>query len=1262
MQLTVPEAGALRAKAADQTLREKQAKPVQGGASIAAFAGAWTAQGPTPIVQAARSGPDFISVSGRVTALAVKSSPPYTVYLGAAQGGLWTWDAANEVWVPKTDQLSSLAIGAIALAPSNENIVYVGTGEGSLSGDSYFGNGVLKSTNGGNTFSLVSGTSFNQVSISKIVVDPTNANHLYAATLRGRAGKQGSAAPNPTPYGIYESTNGGTSWTPRFTTTNPDRGATSLVIDPQFNGTTNRILLAAIWGEGIVKSIDGGQTWARAMDGLPDDADYTKAQTRFALGISHPSGANATVYTGFEWYDTAGIYHPSTIWKSTDAGTNWAETNTEVVGGYCGVDENNGQCFYDNEIGVDPTNPDVVYALGWFNYDTGTGGVYRSLDGGATWRDLGSGQHPDFHAIAIRRDAPENIFIGNDGGVWGSANRGGRIEATAPITDVDWVNLNGTVNDNLSATGTDLQITQFTSIGQHPTNNRLYGGAQDNGTSRKINTVGPSVWYDFANGDGGQVLVDPQDPTYVYGTYYGISPYRFDNGMTQFGSNETIVNGINTRDRSEFYVPFNIDKEYSNRLYLGTYRLYRTDNRGDNWRAISGDLTSGCTGRASNGGRGCYISAIGTTAGASAVYAGTEEGYIQLAPTTDVAEPAWARVDRPNTPKRPIASIAVDNSNYRVAYVAFNGFDAATPTTPGHVFKTINGGQSWTNVSGNLPDAPVNSILIDPAMPNTIYAGTDTGPFVTTNGGTSWSPLGTGFPIVAVHQLDLNAYTHRLAAATHGRGAWTITNSTTAPALSVRTLDNGTPVGPNSNLVYTITVKNRGNAAATGVTISAPIPANTSFVAATGGTLAGGTVNWGGLNAPAASPTDPTSTASGLTPGSTTVTLTVKLADTLVTGDVVTSDGVAVTSSEVATVNGSPYSVTVAPANALTLTPESQFDGTRSGQAITYTLTLQNNGYLTDTYNITATDNTWPTTLYKGDFSAPSTSLASVVPGATATLGVRVDIPASAVNNAVDGVKVTATSATTSTVKVSATISTTAVTNQVLLVDEDGDAPDVRVAYTAALSSTGIPYNVYDLAANPVLPPRYVKAHKAVIWFTGATYPNPITPYEPVLAPFLQGGGRLFMSGWDILDQSGGLTDFVHDYLHIDWDGSDAQNDLGTTTVTGVPTNTLTADLGTLPFEPKVLFPDGGDYSDEITPIAPAVPAFLDDKGQTNALSVEDSGYKVVFLAFPFEGLGAATDRAKLMQRTLKYFDVQAPVIVPAPTSKRLYLPLIAQK
>jgi hypothetical protein len=263
--------------------------------------------------------------------------------------------------------------------------------------------------------------------------------------------------------------------------------------------------------------------------------------------------------------------------------------------------------------------------------------------------------------------------------------------------------------------------------------------------------------------------------------------------------------------------------------------------------------------------------------------------------------------------------------------------------------------------------------------------------------------------------------------------------------------------------------------------------------------------------------------------------------------------------------------------------------------------------------------------------------------------GLKVMVPETATNATVDTAVVLAKSMDDPSVSMTATVETKAVTVDVLMVDGDDNNPDVSSYYKAALDAAGYQYDTWDLATNSELPLNYMNAHKAIVWFTGAAYPNPITPYSDNLAVYLDNGGRLFMSGMDILDQSGGTTSFVRDYLHIDWDGTDSQNDIGTTTVTGVPTNTVTAGLG--PYAMNYAAVGLVDYSDEITLLDPAAPAFLDDSNMPDALTVAADNYKVMFLAFPFEAMGTPADRALVIQRALSYFDVNRTL--------KIYLPKI---
>ena len=1232
---------------------EQAAEKLKTGGSPsgpATFLGAWGQIGPNPIVQGLRS-PDtfqrFGAMSGRIGALAIRPSNGQFV-LGAAQGGIWLYDPATGQWSPKSDNAPSLAIGALAIAPSNDAIIYAGTGEGSLAGDSYYGNGILKSTDGGNTWANVSGDYFQGVAASRIVVDPTNPNHLYAAIVRGRGGSRRVSPPLHSRYGVWESRDGAATWN-LIQGAADNKGATDLELDP----LNPQIMYSSFWGDAIYKSTNAGATWAKVMNGLPD-ANYAGGQTRFSIAISHPVGGSAVLYAGFDWVDGAG-HHPSRVWKSTDQAASWsllpagAAGSVNNVEDYCG-----GQCFYDNVIEADPTNPDIVYAAGQFNYAAGSGGIYRSDDGGQTWKDMGWDQHPDFHAFAFNPANPQQVLIGNDGGVWYSPDRGGRNNPGSIRRDADWQNLNGGVNPQTSGVTrrTGLSIAQYTSIATVPQVNpgadgpRFWGGTQDNGTLRK--SVNSKTWFDVASGDGGQVLVDPTPDTcllgpscFVYGTYFGISPYRYTDGGNFF-TNAYIRKGIDLTDRSDFYIPFVMNKDKPSQLYLGTYRLYRTDNArtasaGDvQWKAISPDLTSGCSGIAPNGARNCTISAIGV-GGGSGVYTGSLDGDVYVSPDAQISDtPAWTKVGGSGEaglpgdnngnnnggsallPQRPVSAIAVDRSNWRLAYLAYAGFDAATPNRVGHVFSTKDGGKNWKNITGNLPDSPTNSILLDPAFPDTLYVGTDVGPFVTYNGGRNWYPLGTGFPMVSIWQLDLDPSHRLLAAGTHGRGAFRLSDTVAAPALVLSTTDAGKPVGPNSTIQYSLTVKNIGNAPATGVTVSVPVPDHTQFTSAdSGGSVIDGRVTWSGITIPPG--------------GSVVLRLNVTIDSDFTSGAVVIDKAKVIAAGGFGT-TGSPFATTIAPAFKVDLTPASQLDGGRVGTSVPFLLTLRNLGYTADSYNLTASSS-YATTFYDASCTTPQATTPTVASGDSTTVCAKVAVPAAAANDARVTGTVTATSAGSPSVNAAGTLTTIAVAVDTLLVDNDDNAPDVQAYYTTALNANGIAHSTWDLKIDKVLPPNYTKAFKNIVWFTGNSYPGPITPYEAVLKGALDNGSRLFMSGQDLLDQAAGSTAFVHDYLHVTWNDA-LQNDKATVSVHSVAGNPVTDGIGTIALDHSVL---GAAFEDRITPNGTALAAFTDDSGEPDALTYSGT-YKVVFLAFGLESYGSASDKASLIAKTMTFF------------------------
>jgi predicted alpha-1,2-mannosidase len=320
-----------------------------------------------------------------------------------------------------------------------------------------------------------------------------------------------------------------------------------------------------------------------------------------------------------------------------------------------------------------------------------------------------------------------------------------------------------------------------------------------------------------------------------------------------------------------------------------------------------------------------------------------------------------------------------------------------------------------------------------------------------------------------------------------------------------------------------------------------------------------------------------------------------------------------------------------APAHAVTFTPTSQKGGGRVGTDATFTEHLTNAGYQADSYAVSASGS-WPAQVYDASCTTPLTTTATLQPGDGVDLCVKVSVPAAAANGATSDATITATSTTDASTNTTAKLTAIAVSVDTLLVDGDMGGPNVESYYEDALSANSVPYSYWDLSADPKLPLSMLKAHKNVIWFTGNAYPGPITPYESELASFLDGGGRLFMSGQDILDGSAGTTSFVHDYLHVNWDGSDAQNDKSTANVHGVLGSPVTDGIGSIPLEHSVL---GDSYEDEITPISPATPVFTDDASAADGLTVAAGAYKVVFLAFPFEEYGTAANQADLMLRVL---------------------------
>jgi hypothetical protein len=393
-----------------------------------------------------------------------------------------------------------------------------------------------------------------------------------------------------------------------------------------------------------------------------------------------------------------------------------------------------------------------------------------------------------------------------------------------------------------------------------------------------------------------------------------------------------------------------------------------------------------------------------------------------------------------------------------------------------------------------------------------------------------------------------------------------------------------------------------------------------------GGSFAGGEVTWSGKTVPKGGSIDLhfSATIDPSLPGSVTQ---------------IVDDGLTVTATGGFGTTGSPHTTAIAPQFANSVDPADQAGGGRVGGFATYKVDVNNDGYGTDHYTLSTTG-TWTTTTYAADCTTPESTTPDVLAGDSTTVCVKVAVPADAAGGSSDVETMTATSAGDPTVSATASMTTNAVTADTLLVDEDGGAPNVQSYYQDALTAAGVSFDYWDLAENPVLPESYLDAHSNVVWFTGNSYPAPLGGYENELSGFLENGGGLLMSGQDILDQAAGTTPFVHDYLHIDWDGSEVQNDKPTVNINGVAANPVGGSFGAVPLNHGVL---GANFEDQITPIDPATAAFTDDSDQTDGLTVADTGvsgntYHVVFLAFPLEGFGTAADKTTLVENSMAFF------------------------
>jgi photosystem II stability/assembly factor-like uncharacterized protein len=674
-----------------------------GRAAVAdSFSGVtWTPDGPQP----AASYYGTIPYSGRATAIAVHPTDPNTVYLGTAAGGVWKTTDGGQTWTPLTDSQASLAIGAVAVDPNNPTTIFAGTGEPDSSTDSYYGQGLLKSTDAGATWTLIRSpftAGDTAPDFTAIVVQPGNSNLVLAANQAG----------------VYRSADGGTTWAQVV-----NGCATALIFD-----TKNTSVLYT--GTGcysnalgpLLKSTDAGQTWT-AIEGTGANT-VPAAPSVFRTAITESSDGS-TLFAAFAKSDFTA---PGSLYRSTDGGANWTPLSPPSA--------TDGLDWYRNAIAVVPGNPLVLYASG--------ASLYESVDGGKTWaQNTGGIVYADQHTFAFSADG-SRMYLADDGGIFVTANP---AQANAVFTS-----LNTAVNSMTFYPG-------FSLLPGKP--NSALAGSQDHGLNLYTGALAwPNGEQSGICGDGGSVYVDPQGK-YAYahcqgsgsGIHWAANPTADASTTSWVGAQS----GIDTAtDRLPWVADIKGDQQTISTVYTGTNRLYQSTNNAVSWTAISGDLTGGNS----------VITTIGVSpTDSNTIYVGAGDGTVSATGNALMGAAAtWTTVT--GLPIRAISKISVQPDSAKDVYLTVSGFDT------GHVFHSTNGGSSWTDISGDLPNTPVNSILVDPSLSQTIYLATDTGVYVTENGGTNWLPLGKGLPNVVVQDILMDPSTRTLRVISHGRGAW----------------------------------------------------------------------------------------------------------------------------------------------------------------------------------------------------------------------------------------------------------------------------------------------------------------------------------------------------------------------------------------------------------------------------------------------------------------------------------------------------------
>ena len=714
--------------------------------------------------------------AGRIADIAVSHENRSTWYVGVGSGGVWKTDNRGTTWNPVFDSEGSYSIGCITIDPNQAGTVWVGTGENVSGRHVGYGDGVYKSLDGGKSWTNM-GLKDSQ-HIGQIVVDPRNSNVVYVAA-------QGPLWSAGGERGLYKTADGGKTWK-LILSAGEYTGANEVHLDPRNPDTLFvslhqrfRNVAALMDGgpeSGIHKSTDGGKTWRELSNGIP-------AEDKGKIGLSISPADPDVVYATIELAQRAGG-----LWRSLDGGESWEKRSDEVYSG-------TGPHYYQ-EIFASPHDPDTLYQV--------APTLYKTVDGGKTMQAVkNKSVHGDYHAVVFDPANPDYLMVGTDGGVYES--------------------FDGAANWKFFA---NMPITQFYKVTvdyAEPFYN-IYGGTQDNNTqggpSRTDNVHGirNQDWFVTVFADGHQSAADPTNPDIIYSEWQQGNLVRFDRKTGEVIYIQPQPEADEESDRFNWDAPILISPHDSSRLYFASQRVWRSDNRGDSWRAISGDLSHArdrmklpMMGRVWSYDSAWDLMAMsqfGTITSLSEspiveglLYAGTDDGRIHV---SEDGGGKWRAIDRlPDVPDGFFVNdIKADLHDADAVYVVVD--DHKSGDFSPYILKSTNRGGSWRSISDGLPERHVAWRLVqDHVNPGLLFAATEFGVFFTVGGGT-WTKLSGGAPNISFRDLAIQKRENDLVGATFGRSFFVLDDYTALRSLTAKNLASDTMLFPVRDALWYI--------------------------------------------------------------------------------------------------------------------------------------------------------------------------------------------------------------------------------------------------------------------------------------------------------------------------------------------------------------------------------------------------------------------------------------------------------------------------